>query len=673
MNISYAYLKDFLNTQLSQKKLAEVFTKVGFECEINKSIIEFDITPNRGDVLSLRGLQREFNAFQLKNFKNSLKVTKLNFKKDRSVINQVDKKGCGNYHLLLIRGLSKIKKLDAKKSKFLTAAGIPLINPLVDLGNYVMLEIGAPMHVFDLSKLALPINVTFPKLNDVPVRVIGGDIKNIKNSALTIQDQAGIQAIAGIIGSEESSVSKRTSNIAVEAAFFKPEKIVNQARKYGLATDASHRFERGVDPKIQKLALERYLFLLSEIASFNKAECFFSEHSPNSTKPINLSIERFNSFSGLGLEAKDIKKILQHLGFDLFAETSKYLKFNVPSHRFDMQIEEDLYEELLRCYGYDNIPANKPKSGPKKTSISNNSLSKLRLGLIYAGFKELMNMPFVSHETYASLNSHSLVPAELINPINENESLMRGSLFGGLFSAINLNIKKGYASIKIFELGNVFNKTKDSFSQDTHLSGLIYHHELKKNWGSKEFLYDFFSLKSEIIKLLETLGITDIQFKQSSSINAFSSNALNIYISKKHIGSIGEINLLATQKVLKKPCYGFELYPERIFEDISNTKLCTFSKFPSSSRDLNIIIDKSFVYKDVDDKLSQIKNKIKNLKAFTLINIFEGKGIPDGSISMTLRFIFQSSSKSLLDAEISSEMEQVSLALKKNFKVSFRA
>ena len=673
MNISYAYLKDFLNTRLSQKKLAEVFTKVGFECEINKSIIEFDITPNRGDVLSLRGLQREFNAFQLKNFKNSLKVTKLNFKKDRSVINQIDKKGCGNYHLLLIRGLSKMKKLDAKKSKFLTAAGIPLINPLVDLGNYVMLEIGAPMHVFDLSKLALPINVTFPKLNDVPVRVIGGDIKNIKNSALTIQDQAGIQAIAGIIGSEESSVSKRTSNIAVEAAFFKPEKIVNQARKYGLATDASHRFERGVDPKIQKLALERYLFLLSEIASFNKAECFFSEHSPKSTKPINLSIERFNSFSGLGLEAKDIKKILQHLGFDLFAESSKYLKFNVPSHRFDMQIEEDLYEELLRCYGYDNIPASKPKSGPKKTRNSNNSLSKLRLGLIYAGFKELMHMPFVSPETYASLNSHSLVPAELINPINENESLMRGSLFGGLFSAINLNIKKGYASIKIFELGNVFNKTKDSFAQDTHLSGLIYHHELKKNWGSKEFLYDFFSLKSEIIKLLETLGITDIQFKQSSSINAFSSNALNIYISNKHIGSIGEINLLATQKVLKKSCYGFELYPERIFEDISNTKLCTFSKFPSSSRDLNIIIDKSFVYKDVDDKLSQITNKIKNLKAFTLINIFEGKGIPDGSISMTLRFIFQSSSKSLLDAEISSEMEQVSLVLKKNFKVSFRA
>ena len=175
---------------------------------------------------------------------------------------------------MVVKGLQKVNNLDAKKRSFIESAGIPLINPLVDLGNYVMLEIGAPMHVFDLDKLALPINVCFPKENNTSVTVIGGDVKDVRSSSLTIQDQSGIQAIAGIIGSEASSVSSNTTNIAVEAAFFRPEVIVNQARKYGLATDASHRFERGVDPEIQKLALERYLFLLNQIAEYDSVALY---------------------------------------------------------------------------------------------------------------------------------------------------------------------------------------------------------------------------------------------------------------------------------------------------------------------------------------------------------------------------------------------------------------
>ena len=162
-----------------------------------------------------------------------------------------------------------------------------------------MLEIGAPMHVFDLDKLELPINVKFPSSNKNPVEVIGGDTKDVQSSTLTIQDQSGIQAIAGIIGSEKSAVSLNTINIAVEAAFFKPETIVNQARKYGLATDASHRFERGVDPEIQQLALERYICLLNEIAIYDLAELYHSQTEKTQKKNVQLSIERFNNFLAL--------------------------------------------------------------------------------------------------------------------------------------------------------------------------------------------------------------------------------------------------------------------------------------------------------------------------------------------------------------------------------------
>ena len=176
-----------------------------------------------------------------------------------------------------------------------------MIHPLVDLGNYVMLEIGAPLHVFDLDKLDLPINVQFPNSKKNSLKVIGGDVKDIQYSTLTIQDQSGIQAIAGIIGSEISSVSTKTINIAVEAAFFRPETIVNQARKYGLATDASHRFERGVDPEIQQLALERYLFLLSQMTEYDSVKLYDAYSNKTKKKNVKFNIDSFNNFSGLNL------------------------------------------------------------------------------------------------------------------------------------------------------------------------------------------------------------------------------------------------------------------------------------------------------------------------------------------------------------------------------------
>ena len=364
MKIQYSFLKNFLSTNLSQKKLSDVFTQVGFECEIMGDLIEFDITPNRGDALSLRGLEREFYAYQSKKPHQKIKTSSLKLIQDKKIINHIDSSGCGNYHLMLVKGLKKIKNLDLKKRSFIESAGIPLINPLVDLGNYVMLELGAPMHVFDLAKLVLPINVRFPQDKNNSVTVIGGDVKHVQSSSLTIQDQSGIQAIAGIIGSEASSVSSSTSSIAVEAAFFRPEVIVNQARKYGLATDASHRFERGVDPELQQSALERYLFLLDQIAEYDSVKLYYSSSNKTKKKNVKLDVARFNKFSGLSLKASKAILILKNLGFKVHARSEKNVTFNIPSHRFDISLEEDLYEELLRSYGYDNIPTSKPKAGP---------------------------------------------------------------------------------------------------------------------------------------------------------------------------------------------------------------------------------------------------------------------------------------------------------------------
>jgi phenylalanyl-tRNA synthetase beta chain len=671
MKIQYSYLKNFLQTKLSQKELAHVFTQVGFECEIDGDLIEFDITPNRGDVLSLKGLEREFCAYQVKKSNSRLEIFKLKLNKDNKIINQIDHSGCGNYHLMLIEGLRKIKDLDAKKLSFIESAGIPLIHPLVDLGNYVMLEIGAPMHVFDLDKLDLPINVKFPSSKKNSLEVIGGDLKDVQSTSLTIQDQSGIQAIAGIIGSERSAVSFNTSNIAVEAAFFKPETIVNQARKYSLATDASHRFERGVDPEIQKLAIERYAFLLNQIATYDSIELYHSQSKKTKKKNVHLDIDRFNNFSGLNIKASQAISILSNLGFEIVANSSKSLAFNIPSHRFDISLEEDLYEELLRCYGYDNIPISKPKAGPIIKNKKDNALENLRLGFVHAGFKELMHMPFVSKESFQQLNSENWTAAELQNPINENEPCLRGSLFTSLFSSINNNVKKGYSSIKVFEVGNVFKKEKKGFAQSLHISGITYHHEPIQSWSQKQYIYDFFSIKAEILKLLKTLGIHNAEFYKTSSVMPFNENALAIFMGKQKIGLIGEIDLSITDKLIKKAAFGFEIYPEKISLFLKNPKIKKTSKFPLSSRDINIILDKSINYQEVESLI--VQGAIKHLKSFNLINTFEGKDIPKGSVSMTLRFIFQSNTKSLLESDINGSIQMILKLLEKRLDAKIRS
>jgi len=355
----------------------------------------------------------------------------------------------------------------------------------------------------------------------------------------------------------------------------------------------------------------------------------------------------------------------------LYAKSEKNITFNIPSHRFDISLEEDLYEELLRSYGYDNIPISKPKAGPITNNRRTNALSNLRLGLVLSGFKELMHMPFVSRDSFHQLNSDGWQPAVLQNPINENEPLLRGSLFRSLFAAVNSNIKKGHMSIKAFEAGNVFQKEKNGFTQSLHLSGIVYHHEPQKTWSQRALAYDFFSLKAEISKLLQTLGIQNIEFQKVSSLAPFNENALGIFIGKQKIALMGEINLSVTEKLIKKQAYGFVIYLDKIPSSSVNPKIVKTSKFPLSTRDINIVINKSISYEEIKSLISHAR--IRHLVSFNLIDIFAGKDIPKGSVSMTLRFTFQSKTKSLLESEINSSMQMMLKLLEKRLNAKIRS
>ncbi len=261
--------------------------------------------------------------------------------------------------------------------------------------------------------------------------------------------------------------------------------------------------------------------------------------------------------------------------------------------------------------------------------------------------------------------------AEVQNPINENEPLLRGSLFRSLFAAVNSNVKKGHTSIKVFEAGNVFKKEKSGFTQSLNVSGIIYHHEPQQTWSQKELTYDFFSLKAEVSKLLQTLGMHNIELQKASLLMPFNENALDIYIGKQKIAVMGEIDLSVTEKLVKKQAYGFVIYPEKISLTSIYPKIIKTSKFPLSTRDINIVIDKSVSYKEVESSISQ--GAIKHLVSFNLINTFEGKDIPKGSVSMTLRFTFQSNTKSLLESEINSSLQTILKLFEKRLNAKIRS
>ena len=249
--------------------------------------------------------------------------------------------------------------------------------------------------------------------------------------------------------------------------------------------------------------------------------------------------------------------------------------------------------------------------------------------------------------------------------------MLRGSLFRSLFAAVNSNVKKGYTSIKVFEAGNVFKKEKSGFTQLLNLSGIIYHHEPQQTWSQKELEYNFFSLKAEVYKLFQTLGMQNIVFKKVSSSMPFSENALEIFTGKVKVAVIGEIDLSVTEKLIKKQAFGFEIYPEKISLIFTDPKIKKTSKFPLSTRDINIVIDKSVSYEEIEILLNT--KKIKFLNTYSLVNTFEGQDIPKGSVSMTFRFVFQSNTKSLLEADIKDSMQIIWNLLEKRLNAKIRS
>ena len=676
-------LKSHLDEKLGKKKsvanLSNQLTMLGLEVDSIAKLksdfcIDIDLTPNRGDCFSALGVAREIAASD----QTSLKKEKYSVKKHGNSKTKVlvqAKEACPKYSYLEISSLSltnskgKVKELPQQINSRLEAAGINLINPVVDILNYVMLDIGQPMHAFDKNKISGDIKVRFAKNNE-KINLLDDQTISLSEDCLLITDAKGPIAFAGIMGSKDSSVEMDTSAVVLESAFFAPKFIRGKARKFGIQTDASQRFERGVDFNLQLKALEMASALIIKYlgGSCTKAKEIISNSDLPKQKKINLSVNFLNQKLGTKLPIKKIKQLLQYLDIKIIAAQSDLIKILTPSHRFDLEIQEDLVEEIARLVGYDNLPNRELKTAQQNFSKTDYSKTlELKKFLTHNNFQEVINYSFIDDGLQNELElSKGIIKIQ--NPITENLNSMRTSLFPGLITNLISNAKRGNDYLKIYEEGKVFSKIK-SIKESNHLAGLIFDQE-KKSWN-RSSTFDFYSLKELVINITKFSNVADISLKKSSSNLLHPKISADVFKANKKIGSFGKVHPLILKTInFKKPFFYFEFQTNELFNSKS-TKLLEPSKFPSTQRDLAFIVSEKLDYIELFKEIT--KHAGKDLIDIKLFDLFKGGDLQKNQKSLAFRLTWQSSKGTLEDSFIDSVVDGIVRNSKSKFGAKLRS
>ena len=676
MQFSKNWLKDFIDLDLSTEEICYQLTMAGIEVDNfenvksaitgNDAIIKLDITPNRGDCFSILGVARELAI--LNNLKLKLpKIAKLK----STYQDTISVNACAEGPVYFGR---TVKDFDMNAvtlphiAERLTLSDQKLIDPVVDITNYIILELGQPLHAFDRDKLNGDISVRLAK-KDESITLLDDQTLNLDASCLVISDEKEAVAFAGVMGGKDSSVTSSTSSIFLESAYFKPSVIRGKARKFGFQTEASLRFERGVDYTIQELALNRATYLLSqtiggEIGSVI-SDSLIKELPTH--KKINIDIDRTNKILGTTISTNSAIKYFKGLGLSPEATKSGKISVSSPPWRYDINIEADLVEELARLEGYDSLPEESLLPIYKRENISKEN--HLRNSLVSFGFNEIVSYAFISQEDH-NLYGQDQKTLNVSNPISQNMSVMRTNLVSGLINTFLYNLNHGQNNQRLFEIGNTFHIDKsNNVSEKKLVAGLMSGKKSSDNWKEKFDNLTFYDLKGLVQDLLS-------DFSQPNSYSLCNVDFLHpgmssaISFEKKTIGFLGSIHPVVLNKVGVKDdlfIFSFEL-DKLIFE--SSKSFEEYSKFPSSARDLAFIFDKEV---NADEIKEVIQNSAGEFyKDLEIFDIYEGERIDAGKKSIALSISWQSSSKTLLDGDIDTAVEKIVNSIKKELDGTLR-
>lgn len=639
--------------------------------QLDDRAIEVDLTPNRGDCLGIAGMAREVGVL------NRLTVTPVHIVDVKQTINDVfpveviAKAHCPRYVGRVVRGVDLSRPTPLWMVERLRRSDIRSIDAVVDVTNYVLLELGQPMHAFDLNELKGGIRVRLAAAGE-KLRLLDGQELELSADSLVIADHQRPLALAGVMGGEASGVSAKTVDLFLESAFFEPIAIAGKARGYGLHTDSSHRFERGVDFELQRKAIERATALLLEIVGGKAGpviEVTSTEDLPH-LPSIQLRRDRIGRVLGFSLPDNDVAEILERLGMDVVS-TADGWHVVPPSYRFDIRIEVDLIEELGRVWGYNNLPTHLPQLEAAAAPRSEKSLqvSALKQALIDRDYQEVVTYSFVDKK-FIELLTPGQASVSLANPISADMSEMRTTLWAGLLKTAIHNLNRQQDRIRIFETGLTFT-TDNGLQQQPRIAGLICGSTAPESWTGKVHAVDFFDMKGDVEALLALSGGAGVyEFAPASHPALHPGQTAQVLKDGKALGFVGALHPELQKSLdIASKIYLFELG----LAEISVRSLPQFkelSKYPEVRRDLAVIVDEKIsaqaILKNVRDSAGAL------LTDLVLFDVYQGANLEAGKKSVAFGMTLQDATRTLQDEDINPLVERVVTSLREQFKVTLR-
>jgi len=638
-------------------------------------IIELDLTPNRGDCLGMVGVAREVSALTGCRFTSTeIKKIKPVNKEDLGISLQAPD-ACPRYVGRAIKNIDMAARTPDWMAECLRRNEVRSINPIVDVTNYVMLEIGQPMHAFDLSKIQGEIIVRMARKGEKLVLLDHSEVKLVADN-LVIADRKRTIALAGIMGGDNSAISEKTVDIYLEAAFFAPSAMIGKARRFGMHTDASHRFERGVDSELQLDAVERATELILSIAGGEPGP---TRHAVERKalprrKPIKFDPNGIERTLGIGIPKSSTAKLLKNLGMRTKPSASGW-KVTPPSWRFDIVGQHDLIEEVGRCYGFDKIPPRMPNSEARLGRHPESRLSdqQIKRRIVRLGYYEAITYSFVDPGVQEKLTENATRNVRLTNPIADNMSVMRESIWPGLLEAVRMNLNHQEDAVRLFEIGHVFLKgaKKGQHREIKKLAAAVTGPAVPKQWSGERRAVDFFDLKGDLEEILTpTINPEALQFSSTLHPALHPGQAGEILWKNSPIGHIGKLHP-TVQKALdiEQDVYLFEVD----LTNLNESAIPVFrhiSKFPSVQRDIAVLVNRQVESQKV---LELVRTAAGNLLAeLALFDIYQGERVEKNKKSFACSLTFQSESSSLTSSEVDAIIEKIIRVLGTKLEATLR-
>ena len=632
---------------------------------LNDYILDLSITPNRADALSMRGLTYELGA--LYNNKVDFKdVEKEENYEATSLQVAIESDSCRNYVGQVVKNV-EVKDSPLWLQTRLMNSGIRPINNIVDITNYVLLEFGQPMHAFDKDLVGDKIVVRDAKEGEV-LETLDGEERKLQTTDLVITDGTRAIALGGVMGGKNTEVSEKTKNIILESAYFNPTSVRRTSAAHGLRSDSSARFEKGIDPNMQKAALARAVELILELCPNAVVESSVGIINKEKEKVVEISTSYINNYLGITLSTEEIVAILEGLSFTVEV-TGENLVVKIPTRRPDISIKQDLVEEVIRIYGYDNLASTLPKfSKTTKGGLTYSQRMVRDLRGLYAslGFNDTINYSLVSEEeaTGYTLEDHHKV--RLLMPMTETHSTLRQSLIPGLLNTVQYNVARKQKDLKLLEIGRVFFGSGDDNIQPKetlYLSAALTGEERVTKWLKESSTLDFFAAKGYLEVVFERLGLEEkVTYKKSTLEGMHPGRFAEVYLGEKRIGFIGEVHPQVVDKLGLNTTYVFEInLDEVISESKVKPKYEEVTKYPEITRDIAMLVDVKDEYQNIYNVIESVNSKlITNVELFDL---YAGAELLAGKKSLALTITYSDKQKTLTDEEVTAVHEKVLAAL----------